>query len=96
MADNNPTETPAEKEPLGIRIGEILVPGIVAVGVGVGIVAVAVTWGAAEAAVGVGAAYLVYAAITSNENLSGSLAVRLLTAVFRRPPPEGAPAPRTD
>jgi hypothetical protein len=67
----------------------VLVPSLVAAAAGGGILAIAVICGAAEAAVAVGAAYLVYSALTARGDLSGTLAVRLLTAVFRRPtPPE--------
>jgi hypothetical protein len=80
---------PGETPSVAARLDEILVPGLLAVAAGGGILAIAVAWGAAEAAVGVGAAYLVYSAIVARGDLSGSLAVRLLTGVLRRPPADG-------
>jgi hypothetical protein len=74
---NNKTTTPlfaqndgqpaasGDGESVALRIGvAVLLPAVVALGGGAGIVAAAVAWGAAEAAVGVGAAYLLYATLT--------------------------------
>ena len=77
----------ADGPSVAARVGVALAVATVAVAAGGAILAAAVTWGAAEAAVGVGAAYLVYTAITDQKgNLSGLLAVRLIGG-FRRPPP---------
>jgi hypothetical protein len=83
-----PAETPiGEGQPIGVRIGIGLAVAAIAVGAGAGILAAAVTWGAAEAAVGVGAAFLVYASITGQtSNLPNLLAVRLIGG-FRRASP---------
>ncbi len=79
-------DSPATAPSATIPLGEAVVLATVAVAAGGVILAVAVTWGAAEAAVGVGAAYLVYNAITARGDLSGTLAVRLLAGAFRPPP----------
>ena len=91
--EENPSAPPApgEGKSVATRVGEILVPGLIAVAAGGGILAIAVACGPAEAAVGVGAAYLVYTALTAGGDLSGNLAIRLLTGVLRRPPAEGQP-----
>ena len=87
--NDSPVTPPSAAEATGsgastiMPLGEAVVLATVAVAAGGVILAVAVTWGAAEAAVSVGAAYLVYSAITSRGDLSGSVAVRLLTGVFR-------------
>jgi hypothetical protein len=74
-----------EVQPIGVRIGIGLALAAIAVGAGAGILAAAVTWGAAEAAVGVTAAFLVYTTITGQtSNLPNLLAVRLIGG-FRRP-----------
>ncbi len=87
----SPPETPpADTTTL---LGDLVIPGTIAVAAGGIILATAITWGAAEAAVGVGAAYLVYSAITGRGDLSGTLAVRLLTGVLRRLPAETEAGP---
>jgi hypothetical protein len=83
----SPSPAPSGAPSAAPSTAEILVPGLVAVAAGGGILAIAVVCGAAEAAVAVGAAYLVYSALAARGDLSGSLAVRLLTGAFRRPPP---------
>ena len=85
MADDNHTE--GGEQPAGVRVGIAIALAAVAVTAGGIVLAAAVTWGAAEAAVGVGAAYLVYSSLTEQKNnLAGLLAVRLVGG-FRRPPP---------
>jgi hypothetical protein len=77
-------------QPIEVRIGLGIAVAVIAVGAGAGILAAAVTWGAAEAAVGVTAAFLVYTSITGQtSNLPNLLAVRLIGG-FRRPSPEPA------
>lgn len=77
----------ADGPSVGARVGVALAVATVAVAAGGAILAAAVAWGAAEAAVGVGAAYLVYTAITDQRgDLASLLAVRLIGG-FRRPPP---------
>lgn len=96
MADD--THTDAGDQPVGMRAGIAVAMAAVAVTAGGVVLAAAVAWGAAEAAVGVGAAYLVYTALTDQKNnLAGLLAVRLVGG-FRRPPEasEGPGEPRLD
>ena len=100
MADNDhPGASPADAggQPVIKNVGVALALGAAAVAAGGVVLVVAVTWGAAEAAVGVGAAFLVYTALTDQQkSLAGLLAVRLIGG-FRRPPPApesaGGPTP---
>ncbi len=85
-----PAPTDATPEVTGTRVRNALLLGAFAVTAGGAVLVVAVTWGAAEAAVGVGAAYLVYNAMTGGGDVSGALAVRLLTMLRR---PTAAPGP---
>jgi hypothetical protein len=81
----------------GAPLRSILVPaafGVLAIGAGAGIVAAAVTWGAAEAAVGVGAAYLVYTSLAGGGGDGALGTVLRLIAVARRPPPPAGPGER--
>jgi hypothetical protein len=94
----NPPSAPEPSgagKPAGAPLGLALLPAAVAVSAGGVILAVAIVWGAAEAAVGVAAAYLVYSAVVEHTDLSGPLAVRLLTAM-KRPSPPSAAEPRVD
>jgi hypothetical protein len=77
-------------------LGEALVPAALAVTAGGVVLVVAVAFGAAEAAVGVGAAYLVYSAVVGRGDLSGLLAVRFLTGALRRPPAANPSGPSAD
>jgi hypothetical protein len=90
------TEGTGEGQPVAKEMGEALAPATIALATGGVVLAVAVAWGAAEAAVAVGAAYLVYSAITMRGDLSGPLAVRLLTGVLRRQPAEAPVKPRAE
>jgi len=83
-ADPAPPETPGGPPPPAL-LRDGLVLGACALTAGGVVLAVAIAWGAAEAAVGVGAAYLVYNALAARGDLSGALAVRLLTGMFRSP-----------
>jgi hypothetical protein len=87
-------EPPADGRPVGTILRDALVPAAIAVTAGGVILVVAIAWGAAEAAVGVGAAYLVYSAATGRTDLSGALAVRLLTSALRSQPTPIVGAPR--
>ncbi len=85
-----PSPSDATPVNLGTRLRDGLVLGVFAVTAGGVVLVVAVAWGAAEAAVGVGAAYLVYNAMVGGPDVSGALAVRLLT-MFRAPPAPPVP-----
>ncbi len=85
----NPPSVPAPsgvEKPVAAPLGEVLLSAAVAVTAGGVVLVVAIVSGAAEAAVSVAAAYLVYSAVVERTDLSGALAVRLLTAALRRPP----------
>jgi hypothetical protein len=87
-------DTTKEAGAEGAPRAALLVPAALAVGAGGVVLVIAIAWGAAEAAVAVGAGYLVYSAITARGDLSGMLAVRLLTGALRGnspPPPSGGP-----
>jgi hypothetical protein len=71
-----PTEAP--------RLREALVPVAIALAAGGVVLTVAVAAGAAEAAVSVGAVYLVFSALTRRRDLSDPLVVRLLTGMLGR------------
>jgi hypothetical protein len=89
-----PSASEGSELPPAAPLGAVLLlPAAVALGASGVVLAVAITWGAAEAAVAVGAGYLVYSAINGRSDLGGTLAVRLLTGVLRRQPsvPEGEP-----
>jgi hypothetical protein len=68
------------------RLREALVPAAIALAAGGVVLTVAVAAGAAEAAVSVGAVYLVFSALTRRRDLSDPLVVRLLTGMLGRPP----------
>ena len=81
--ESAPSATGADKSVTAL-LGAALVPAALALTAGGAVLVVAVAWGAAEAAVGVGAAYLVYSAVAGSGDLSGLLAVRLLTGALSR------------
>jgi hypothetical protein len=82
-----PANPPSTTETSPEDSTSLLVPAAVAVVAGGAVLAAAIAFGAAEAAVGVGAAYLVYSAILARTDLSGNVAVRLVTGALFRPPP---------
>jgi len=85
-AFEDPPSPAEEGKDAGLGLGEAMLLGAFAVTAGGVVLAIAITWGAAEAAVGVGASYLVYSALAGRADQSGTLAVRLLTGAFRRHP----------
>jgi hypothetical protein len=105
MRDNNRPATPSFDEhesqpPAPVGVGPspaagiamtLVVPAVVGLGAGAGIVAAAVAWGAAEAAVGVGAAYLVYSTLSGRAgDLTAAvrLAVHVIAVTMRAHPAE--------
>jgi hypothetical protein len=92
-ANDNPSAEPgSQPATTSTSIPIALALGAAALAAGGVVLAVAVTWGAAEAAVGVGAAYLVYTALTDQQkNLAGLLAVRLVGGFHRVPEASGSP-----
>jgi hypothetical protein len=96
--NSNNSVTPLFSEPDGqpangggetpvMRFAPLVLIPVVALGGGAGIVAAAVAWGAAETAVGVGSAYLLYTTLTGRAGaLTGAVqaGVRALTFVAKR------------
>jgi hypothetical protein len=84
--DGQPATNGGGESPVA-RFAPLVIVPAVALGGGAGIVAAAVAFGAAETAVGVGAAYLLYATLSGRAGaLTGAVqaGVRALTFVARR------------
>src|SRR6185437_14764269 len=87
-----PTSAPPEQPP---SVAAVAVPAAIALGFGGAVLAAAVAWGAAEAAVGVLSAYLVYDLVTGGSKASSLVlgGISRIATVLRAP--EHAPPPPT-